>query len=80
MTNGPRLSGNGTARLLPERREDLRRLVASVGPTAAARTLGTGIATLERATDPYTLLSEGTVRRLNVALDLVAFSKMAGSP
>jgi hypothetical protein len=58
MTIGPRLTGNESARLLPERRVLLRRLVASVGLHGAARSLGIGVVTLERAVDPYALLSK----------------------
>jgi hypothetical protein len=68
MTREPRWAGNGKARLEPERRERLRRLVASVGPTAAARSLGTGVATLARAADPYALLPDATVERLDATI------------
>jgi hypothetical protein len=71
MTLGPRLTGNGKARLLPERRVLLRRLVASVGLHGAARSLGIGVVTLERAADPYALLPETTIRRLDTAIDRV---------
>jgi hypothetical protein len=69
MTAGPRVEGHGKARLVPESRERLRGLVASVGLQRAARSLGIGIVTLERAADPYALLPEATIRRLDAALD-----------
>jgi hypothetical protein len=47
----------------------LRRLVAEVGRDRAARTLGVGALILERAVDPYELLHEATIRRLDAALD-----------
>jgi hypothetical protein len=69
MTAGPRVEGHGKVRLVPERRERLRELVASAGLQRAARSLRIGVATLERAADPYALLPESTIRRLDAALD-----------
>jgi hypothetical protein len=69
--SGPRAEGNGRVRLAPERRERLRRLVATLGFQQAARALGTGIVTLECASDPYALLPERTVRRIAAAIDRV---------
>jgi hypothetical protein len=68
MTRGPRSAGNGTARLAPEHRERVRALVVAVGPSSAARLLGTGRVTLERADDPCVLLPPSTVRRLDAAI------------
>jgi hypothetical protein len=69
MTAGPRVEGHGKVRLVPERRERLRGFVASVGRQGAARSLGIGVVTLERAADPYALMPESTIRRLDAALD-----------
>jgi hypothetical protein len=68
MTPRPRCAGNGTARLEPECRARLRALVAAVGRPSAARLLGIGIVTLDRAADPYVLLPPTTVQRLDAAL------------
>jgi len=68
MMPGPRCGGSGTARLVPEHRARLRALVADVGLQSAARLLGIGVVTLERAADPYVLLPPTTVRRLDAAL------------
>jgi hypothetical protein len=69
MTTGPRVEGHGKVRLTSERRERLRGFVASLGLQGAARSLGIGVVTLERATDSYALLPESTIRRLDAALD-----------
>ncbi len=68
MTLGPRSTGHGTLRLEPDQRARLRALVAAVGLQSAARSLGIGVVTLERAADPYVLLPPTTVRRLDAAL------------
>jgi hypothetical protein len=52
----------------------LRGLVAAVGLQRAARSLGIGVVTLERAADPYALLPEATIRRLDAAIDRVCAS------
>jgi hypothetical protein len=47
----------------------LRGHVAALGLQGAARSLGTSVVTLERAADPYALLPEITIRRLDAAID-----------
>jgi hypothetical protein len=73
----PRVEGHGKVRLVPERRERLRGFVASVGLHGAARSLGIGVVTLERVADPYALLPELTIRRLDAALDRLCPSHQA---
>jgi len=69
MSVGPRSAGHGKARLPPDRRARLRGHVAALGLQGAARSLGTSVVTLERAADPYALLPEITIRRLDAAID-----------
>lgn len=65
---GPSHDGLGKARLTDEQRAQLRGLVASMGLASAARSLHLGISTLERAVDPYELMTEATLRRILTAL------------
>ncbi|MGO8993014.1 MAG: hypothetical protein ACLQVI_06785 [Polyangiaceae bacterium] len=74
MSSVPRVEGHGKARLVPERRARLCGLIAAVGAHSAARSLGIGIVTLERATDAYALLPLSTVRRLDLAIDRLGTS------
>jgi len=77
MSVGPRVEGHGKSRLDAERRVRLRGLVASVGLQRAARSLGIGIVTLERAADAYALLPALTIRRIDAALDHLCPSEQA---